>query len=253
MKKNIAYIIALVIILFSFSCKKPLESYSGKPSIYFNDAGRLPTYSGEPIKDSTNLSFSLSKSQDSTVNMVVTTLGALSDKDRAYTLEPSASSTAVEGVHYTILNSTFQIKKYKTMDTVKIKFLRKPDMQTNIFLLSFNLKENENFVTTLNDKLASATTGRRHSFVTYRWFVNDIIKKPARWLDSYMGVFTRKKLNLMVTVLGVDPAYMDTSMSIAEGLAYAKFMQRYLNDQKAIGNIILEDDGSIMIMGSLVQ
>ncbi|TCC92186.1 DUF4843 domain-containing protein [Pedobacter frigiditerrae] len=253
MKKNIAYIIALVIISLSISCKKPLDTYSGENSIYFYDAGRLPVYTGEPIKDSTNISFSLAKSQDSTMNMIIAAIGPVSDKDRPYKLELNPNSTAIAGVHYTILNTSFQIKKNKTLDTVKIKFFRKAEMQTNTFLLSFDLKANENFVTTFNNKIANTTTGRIHSFVTYRWFVNDIIKKPARWLDGYLGVFTRKKLNLMITVLGVDPAYLDTSVSIAETLAYGKFMQRYLNEQRALGNNILEDDGSVMIMGSSAQ
>jgi hypothetical protein len=91
------------------------------------------------------------------------------------------------------------------------------------------------------------------NFINYRWFINDIIKKPTRWLDFYLGTFSRKKLNLMVEVLNVDPQYMDTNISIAETLAYGKFMQRYLNEQKAAGNLILDEDGQPMNMGSAAQ
>src|SRR5690606_24229579 len=100
---------------------------------------------------------------------------------------------------------------------------------------------NEYFSTSMKDKVLNTNTGKIHSFVTYRWFVNDIIKRPGRWLDGYLGTFTRKKLFLMVEVLGIDPAYLDGSVSIPETLAYGKFMQRYLNEQRGAGNTILEE------------
>ncbi|MNL07062.1 hypothetical protein D3C87_1277220 [compost metagenome] len=83
--------------------------------------------------------------------------------------------------------------------------------------------------------------------------MNDILKKPFRWQDSYLGVFSRKKLLLMVEIVDADPAYIDGSPSIGVLQAWGKYMQRYLNDQKVAGNIIREADGTEMIMGPLVQ
>ncbi|MNJ91544.1 hypothetical protein D3C87_91960 [compost metagenome] len=253
MKKIVIHIIVITIVMSFLSCEKSLMPYEGKPSIYFNEAGRLPNFSGEVIKDSTLLSFSLAKALDSTVTMVVTTTGGKSAVDRNYTLTVNPLSTAVKDLHYTILNSTFSIKANQLVDTVRIKFFRKADLQANTLLLSFNLQENENFSITMNDKILNANTGKRHSFVNYRWFVNDIIKKPGRWFDYYLGAFSRKKLFLMVDVVGTDPAYMDTTIGFAEMLAYGSYMQRYLNEQRLAGNTILEDDGSVMIMGVGVQ
>lgn len=251
MKKNIFYFIILSAVTLFMSCEKGLELYSTKPAVYFNDAGRLPAYSGEPIKDSTLLSFSLLKVQDLIMNMVVTTTGEKSNVDRPYKLVVNPASTAKEGVHYEILDKNYSIKKGKTLDTVRIKFFRTPDLQTQTVLLSFDLQENDLFSTTMNSKKLS--NGKTHSFVTYRWMVNDIIKKPARWLDGYLGTFSRKKLLLMVEILGVDPAYMDTSVAVAELSAWGKFMQRYLNEQAAAGNIIYDEDGTIMKMGTSSQ
>ncbi len=251
MKKIIYTLCAIIMVMLGLSCEKSIDTYSGKPSIYFNEAGRLPAYSGEPIKDSTNLSFSLAKSKDSIINMVITSTGEKKPEDRPYKLTVNPASTAIEGKHFEILTKAYSIKKNKTLDTIKIKFFRTADMQATNFLLSFDLQENDQFSTLMNNKVNSS--GKLHSFVTYRWFVNDIIKKPGRWQDGYLGTFSRKKLFLMVDVLGVDPARLDTSVSIAEVLAYGSFMQRYLNDQRAIGNNILEEDGSVMVMGSLVQ
>jgi len=236
------------------SCEKDLHSYDGKSVIYFNEAGRLPTYSGEVIKDSTIMSFSLSTVQDSIVNMVVKIAGAPQDIDRPYILAVNSNSDAVQGLHYDILNTEYSIKRNQMADTVRVKFYRKADMQEKSFLLSFDLLDNAYFSTDMKNKITNVTTNASHSYINYRWYVNDIIKKPSRWIDSYFGIFSRKKLFLLVEILGVDPAYMDTSMAIAEGAAYAKFMQRYLNDQKAAGNIIYEEDGvTAMVMGSAAQ
>ncbi|SDC91924.1 DUF4843 domain-containing protein [Pedobacter soli] len=253
MNKIKFYVAGLFLLILANACKKNLETYSGKNNIYFNEAGRLPAFTGEVIKDSTVMSFSLAKSTDSVVNMIIKTTGALSSEDRTYKLIIDPVSTAIAGKHFDALPQTFSIKKNKLQDTVKIKFHRTADLQTQNFTLFFKLEANENFVTDMVDKVINTTTGQRLSFIRYRWFLNDIIKKPGRWLDGYLGTFTRKKLSLLVQVLNVDPSYLDTSVSIAEMTAYGKFMQRYLNEQKAAGNTIYEEDGSEMIMGVSVQ
>ncbi len=251
MKKLIYSLSAISLIVLSQSCEKPIETYSGKPSIYFNDAGRV-TQSFDPSKDSTAVSFSLAKSKDSIINMVIATTGAMSTQDRPYALIVNPNSTAIAGTHYELLTKTFSIKKNKVLDTVKIKFFRTADMQAKEFTLNFDLQNNDNFETIMNYKVINAA-GKKLSYVSYRWFVNDIIKKPRRWLDSYLGPFSRKKLLLMVEVLNANPEKMDTSIGIPEMLALGKFMQRYLNDQRVAGNTILEEDGSAMIMGASVQ
>jgi len=252
MKKTFLNILLVGSLAALSSCEKGLETYSATPAIYFNDAARLPAYVGEPIKDSTLLSFSLLKEQETIVNMVIAATGAISNVDRPYRLEVNPNSTAIAGQHYELLSSNFSIKKNKTTDTVKIKFFRTPDMQNNQFLLSFDLKANENFNTAMSHK--TQNNGTVHSYINYRWWVDDLAKKPKRWLDAYLGTFSQKKLKLMIDILGADPAYMNTSISIGELVAYGKYMQRYLNEQEAAGNIIYEADNvTKMVMGAYVQ
>lgn len=252
MNKLFFNLLGLIFLTTLLSCQKELHKYEGKPAIYFNEAGRLTAFSGEVLRDSTVMSFSLAKAQDSIVNMVVATTGAKQNTDRPYKLVINTNSDAMVGNHYEILNKSFSIKKNQLSDTVKIKFFRKVEMQTKTFLLSFDLLENENFSTEMKYRVLTATK-KKNSLINYRWYINDIIKKPGRWLDAYFGVFTRKKLLLMAEVLGIEPAYLDASVSIAESTAYGKFMQRYLNEQKTAGNTIYEENGSEMIMGSAVQ
>ena len=254
--KNIYYLLlACAAMTCLLSCEKELHKYEGRPTIYFNETARPLAYSSEVLKDSTVISFSLTKGTtvDSLVHMVIATIGNAVDNDRPYKIVPNSSSTAIEGKHYEFITKDFSIKKNQLRDTIWLRFLRTPDMKDQNFLLSFDLLENENFSADMLYKITNQTTGQKLNFINYRWFINDIIKKPARWLDFYLGTFSRTKLNLMVEVLNVDPQYMDTNISIAETMAYGKFMQRYLNEQKAAGNLILDEDGQPMNMGSAAQ
>lgn len=254
MKKILKGLLWLIPFVILSSCEKELHKYEGKPTIYFNETARTPQYSGEVIKDSTVISFSLAAENDSIVNMVIMTMGEKVDADRPYLLKVGANSDMVEGTHYEMLNSEFVIRKNQLADTIHMKFFRTPEMEERNFLLSFDLLENENFSTSMQNKVLDATTGKTHSFVTYRWYVNDIIKRPSRWFDAYLGVFSRKKLFLMAEVMNIEPAYLDTSVAIAEMFAYGKFMQRYLNEQRAAGNTIYEEDETtIMVMGPSAQ
>ncbi|WP_315815442.1 hypothetical protein [Paraflavitalea speifideaquila] len=57
----------------------------------------------------------------------------------------------------------------------------------------------------------------------------------------------------MSDLMGIPVDRLNTTITIAELIYFGRFMQRYLNEQKAAGNIIKEEDGSDMIMGPSVQ
>ncbi|MNL27129.1 hypothetical protein D3C87_1486980 [compost metagenome] len=71
-----------------------------------------------------------------------------------------------------------------------------------------------------------------------------------------MGAFSRKKLFLMAEVAEIkNLGDLDntTITTIPKTIYYGTFMQRYLNEMKAAGKTIYEDNGSEMIMGPSVQ
>jgi hypothetical protein len=253
MRKLFFITAALVLTIALVSCEKDIITYQGKSNIYFNDAGKIPTTTSTNT-DSTVLSFSLVSNTDSVQKLIVATNGAPADIDRPYKIQiDEAASTAIPGVHYEILDEVFAIGKGNVRDTVNIRFIRTKDMQSTSFKLFFDLVANENFSTEMKEKVINATTGKTMSFLKYRFFVNDIVKKPARWLDTYFGTFTRKKLFLICEVFEISPSYLDTSISVSELVAYSKVMQRYLNQQKLQGKTVYEEDGTEMTMGTSAQ
>ncbi len=232
------------------ACKKQtLMTYNSDNSIYFAQSV-LPR---APF-DSTAISFAFAggTGTDSTLQIIIAVTGAPTAHDRPYTLVvDNTVSTAKAGTHYVAPAAAQSIKAGKLSDTIPLKLLRTADMLTNEFKIVLRVKANENFNTAMEYKMLSAT--QRLHYTRYTVYVNDIIRKPGRWLDTYMGTFTRKKLFLTCDLLNTTPAYMDVPASVADMVFYGTFMQRYLNQMKAAGNTIYEEDGSAMIMGPSVQ
>jgi len=249
MKRIIYCILGLMALTTLNSCEKQLMTYEGKPGIYFNETARLQKFQGEVLTDSVALSFALLASNEIIQPIIVAATGNPATEDREYKLVIDPVSTAISGTHYDGLPKTFTMKKNKFIDTIFIKFKRTPDLLVKGVTLFLNLEANENFVAELKDKVTSASTGKKISFIKYRVFLSDILKKPTRWLDGSFGTFTRKKLFLMCEFLNITPGFIDASISIAESSAYGKLMQRYLIDEKLAGRTVYEDDGQEMSMG----
>lgn len=255
MKKIISIISVVTLLVTAVACKKKeLMTYAGQPDIYFNDAGKRLIYSYESWKDTSQVSFSFVTKQDSVQKVVIAITGAPSATDRSYKLVIDPASTAIPGKHYDALPANFVMPKNRILDTLNIKFHRTPDLQTAAVTLLLNLEPNENFVTEMRDKVIDRATGKKLSFVKHKLICDDILKRPRMWLDGYWGTFSRKKLFLMVEVLNISPAYMDAGITIAETVAYGKYMQRYLNEQKAANKTVYEADNvTEMIMGPSSQ
>jgi hypothetical protein len=85
-----------------------------------------------------------------------------------------------------------------------------------------------------------------------------MFQQPKYWYAPYVGTFSRKKVYVMSQVLGLTPQQISdvTSSSTSLGTEnyYGRTVQIYLNQQKAAGTPVYEDDGiTLMAMGTLVQ
>lgn len=256
MKKNHIIIAVLLLAAVFTACKKGLNSYEGTAGIYFRLA--VLQFSNNPGRDSTAISYSYAKAsvKDSLIAIPVQISGAPSPADREYKLTIDPKTTAIAGTHYEILNQRFVIPANAVEQYIFINLHRTPDMLSNNFRLVLNLEENEHFGIPMKDRLVNATTGKRLSFIKHTIWVNDILKKPAAWLDGYLGPFSRKKLFLLAEVAEIpNIGDLDNTAltSIGKVQFYGTFLLRYLNDMKASGKTVYEDDGKEMVMGPSVQ
>jgi hypothetical protein len=233
------------------ACKKSeIKTYDGEVSIYF------PRSVTSPYLDTLAVTFTFAPPSvtDSVILVPVRIAGAPESVNRAYELAVSSESSAVEGADYEFLSTKpFEIKAGKVADTVRIKLNRKPELMDQQKSLILSLKPNENFKTDILYRIKNAITGEKVSHVDYKIYFNDILRKPGRWLDTYLGTFTRKKAFLMIELLNIDLAYLDNAAAIPEIVYYGKFLQRYLNEKAGMGETIYEEDGTPMVMGPSVQ
>ncbi|UKJ07678.1 DUF4843 domain-containing protein [Solitalea lacus] len=248
MKKLLYQLSALLFVGSLISCEKGLMTYEGESTIYFTEAGSMDP---RVAIDSTAISFAQVTNTDSVHKVIVSVVGAPVNYDREYKLEIDPSSTAVLGTHFE-LPTTFVMKKNALKDTIPVRLIRTQDMLNNTFSIIFNLLPNENFKTDMKQRLNSKTN-KVVKCITKKLTVTDVLLQPKGMNVNFYGPFSRKKMFLVCQLNSITPLYMETMLT-SEALIYAKVTQRYLNEQKALGNIIYEADGvTVMKMAAAAQ
>lgn len=256
--KKLKIILVFLTFVSVLSCEKDIKVYDGESNIYFLRSvspDKVNSALFDKVYDSLVVTFAFDPlKNDSLVRIPVSITGKPVNMDRDFNVAVSSLSTAVAGVHYEALPSSFTMHAGQVIDTIPVKLLRTPDMVSNEFTIMLELQPNEHFKTGMIDQVANATTGQKLSHTTFKLKANDVLTKPSRWLDTYMGIFTRKKLLLLSELLDIPvDALNQTTTSISQVIFYAKYMQRYLNEKKAAGETIYEDDGTEMEMGPSAQ
>lgn len=250
------YLLYIIIVAGLLSgCEKDIKTYDGKPQVYFLYASQPRLTYGDEISDSTIISFAYAPVHitDSVIILPVKATGMIMSTDRSYRLKVNDSSTAKPGKHYEIFKTDLTINAGRLTDTLYIKLLRTPEMLTESFNIYLELEANEHFEVDLVKKRTPAGGTNTVSTIRHRIMVNDILRKPMYWIDGYLGSFSRKKLYLLSEMLEIPIDRLNSTITIPEVMYFGRFMQRYLNEQKAAGNTIKEADGTDMIMGPSVQ
>lgn len=237
--------------LLLFACKKgTIPTFTTPASIYFTAAA---PYKGTQSKDSTGIGFGYSPVTvtDSIARISVSVLGQPSSADRVYKVVVDPLSTAKAGVHYDLPASPI-IHAGRTIDSLRITFHRTPDLLNNPVTLILHLEPNENFKTDMKSDTLDAMTGKAADYTTFKVSVVDGLQKPSIW-NNYprylFGTFSVKKLMLLNSVTGMPLDALNSYATIGFWDYWATMMNRYLLDQAAAGNTILEDDGTPMKMG----
>lgn len=239
-------------MLASWGCsKETIDLYSGKSLLYFDYSIHTSNKRNPTRIDTTLFTFSLANTAltDSVYNMQISLMGKQSPQDRPFTIKVvDSATTAIAGVHYEALKDMYIMPANSSVVYIPVKFFRTQEMSSKQFQLQLQLQPNADFDTTLTqpeDKINVATA-------TYTIYIDDQIARPVRWLDAYLGTFSRKKILLICSQLNMTPNDFVT-IAVAENVYIGKAIQRYLNQQKLAGNTIYEDDGTEMIMGDSSQ
>nr|WP_199083200.1 DUF4843 domain-containing protein [Pedobacter sp. ASV19] len=262
MKKIFIYLCVLAVILLNACKKQGLKVYNdseSKNSIYFAKT------------DTTNnviFSFGYAKAnvQDSTLNLLIRTIGSPFTVDRPYNLSIADSSTLKPGVDYEILNQPLRVKAGNVTDVLKIKFHRTAALAKDSAFLYLDLKPNENFTNSYLSKPVTINNVTQLIYFTrLKIRVDDIAGPPEFWTPgnpsfkttSYLlGVFSTKKFQLLINQYNLDvnkitqPNWIKQDGNSTRISGWASGLKAYLNQMAAAGTPVYEADGTTrMTMG----
>ncbi|RBL89173.1 DUF4843 domain-containing protein [Chitinophaga flava] len=247
--KAIHYLLGAVVLYALAACKKDtLDTWKGTDDIYFENS--IVEDAKRQKSDSIDIFFIFAPASttDSVLRIPVKTMGAPVPYDRTFKIGLD-SSTAVAGKHFDALPEAFVMRANRIVDTVQVRLHRTPDMIAETFVLMLNLKPNEYFTTYMDRFMLNNSANSFRRCTSLRIRVNDVLSRPKTWWDYMFSTFSRKKFQLICSVTGYDPAKLAGQPPIADLSFLGKVTQRYLKDQAKAGNVIYEDDGSIMTMG----
>ncbi|MCF6404651.1 DUF4843 domain-containing protein [Chitinophaga filiformis] len=246
------FYIAAILYFALLGCKKEtIDLYSGKSLLYFDYSLHTSNQRNPERIDTALFTFSLANEQltDSTFNVQVSLMGKQADHDRAINIQVvDSATTAIAGVHYEPLATTFVLPANQSVVYIPVHIYRTAEMSQQQYRLQLQLQPNQDFDTTI----AQIESKKDVSTSTFTLYIDDQIGRPARWLDGYLGTFSRKKILLICSQLNMTVNDF-TAITVAEVTYIGKAMQRYLDQQKASGNSVYEDDGTEMSMGTLSQ
>lgn len=246
--------VLLSLLGFTSCSQEEIKTYSDTDNIYFSPSVfKELKYDGLPyVADSTGVSFAFDNAavQKKVYRIPIRVQGKLSDVDRKVKVTIDPSSTAVAGTHFS-LPTDIVIRAGKEVDTIAVTMYRTPDLKLNKVTLVLNLENNEFFTAKMQSAVTNAQTQKIINFTRFKLSFDDKIAKPIGWETGFLGAFTAKKFFLICDLLKLDPSIFNQKTSepgvtLPEQRYYASFTKRYLEDQKASGNIIYEEDGTEM-------
>lgn len=224
MKKNIFYILAMLLGLGMAGCEKQeAERYENDPRLYFFrgvDYNRKPVF--QQFDSITQSFFVLPEKQNrDTVYIAIETMGMTSGEARPFRLiqtNADSAGAAVAGTHYVDFNSE-EMRKNMIIPAGSVRYfmplilLRDPSLEHSKVRLNLAIAENEHFKVGIN--------ARSKFLIT----ITALAEPPANW-RSWSGTFGNwgsKKMWFLINYVGItdfstvptDYAYLNYLKAVA--------------------------------------
>ncbi len=245
-------ILASALALTLQSCKKKglelFDQEASSSSIYFKEAIGVTS----PLVKTISFGYEGYSVTDSLVAIPVAVTGYPSSQDRRFQLKFTDATTAIADKHYTFVREPV-IRAGRVVDTLLLKINRTPDMASTQYEIDLLLEQNDAFTTRLVDPAKN--------YLKYTIKMDDIAGVSYLWTTSiraaavlnYFGTYSRKKVDLMLEVLKLNPAFFyDTTLTAPTStqiLSYSRYMFFWLNKEAAEGRVYLDEKGEVIRMG----
>ena len=245
-------IIASALALTMHACKKKgLELFDqevSSSSIYFKEAISVNT----PLLKTISFGYEGYSVTDSVIAIPVAVTGYPSSQDRLFGLKLTDATTAIADKHYTFVREPL-IRAGRVVDTLLLKINRTSDMTSTQYEIDLVLEDNDAFTTRL--------VNPAKNYLTYTIKMDDIAGISYLWTTSiratavlnYFGTYSRKKVDLMLEVLKLNPGFFYdntlTAPTSTQILSYSRYMFFWLNKEAAEGRVYLDEKGEAIRMG----
>ena len=188
--KNVCRLLILPLCIWLCACQQnEMMDYNISDRIYFNEttsngAIRVKVYEK-------NYSFALQHSalMEDTIKLKTKLMGYLSDRDRVFRAEVlSEGTTAVEGVHYTLLDGVLEAGQYESY--LPVLLYRTADTKEAPVSLSLRLISTDDLDPGHPDDISFSLS----------W--GDILMKPEHWPEYFFGAYSVNKYRFAIDVTG---------------------------------------------------
>lgn len=239
-----------LLILIAASCKRDaLITYNTADNVYFNYNTGTNSW-----RDSMDVSFANRDAsvQDTFLLIPLAVTGVAATTDRPFKLVVDPSSTAVAGIHYELPEPV--IHAGKVQDTLRLHFKRAADLASGEKKLVLKLVPNEFFKTDLPYRMINGAAQDTLDMLSFSIVASDLLVSGPYWnlYSVYFGKFSVRKVRFIHDLLGMPLDFWSeapNNQRQAAAIYYASATSRYLGDQAAQGNIIVDEDGTPMQMG----
>ena len=233
------------------ACNTGLDTYSGVPGIYFavrveSNAANADTM----YRDSTILPFIVTESTDSTLDIRMKIMGAVSDKDRLFRIETVAEGTDIHPEDCDPVDGEYVLKAGEVFGSLPLTFHRTPNLEGEERRLKIRLVPNEDFslpVTTWRNSSTEYVSVVEHTVI-----VSDKYVQLPGYRESYFGPFSEKKMKLILELFDMKLSDFNEELNYTYAKALGQQFDRYLKTEKAAGRTVYEEDGTEMVAGDYI-
>lgn len=188
-------ILLLFFTICILSCKdEPLSNYIGKDAIsfYFN-------HGTESDKVIYSFKYHMIPIQQDTVWLNMRLVGKLSDQPRKISVIAVVGSTAVDGVHYKIIEDVV-LPPNQYLVKYPVVVLNAEGLDKNSVELTLDVAENEDLAAAADGWVGKEGTNTRR----YHIEINNKLVKPSYWdiRKNYVGNYSEVKYQFIIGVIG---------------------------------------------------
>jgi len=190
---------------------------------------------------------------DTMLFATVRTMGKVKNYPRTVKiLVDQDSTTAVNGVHYSIDLSSVVIPPGESETHVRVRFNRTTNLRRDTVRLELKLEESEHFKIFMTEQKGSSvysSTGGTISADRFRFYVSDIYSQPMGWRSGEWGAWSPEKQLFVQEVLGWEPERFDVALS-GSAAVIALRLRAELQRLADAGTPMREINGDFMQLGN---